>query len=114
MESTREVDKLSAQVETLCFDWRRMRSVLERLASLPWWDLRTLTCVYWRVPFDSATGECAHEPDCVYDRSCKIVGVEAATIPSAEPEEALVPATRREGSRETEAPVFTLPQRCCR
>jgi len=33
----REVDKLSADVETLCYDWRRMRSVIERLTRTPWW-----------------------------------------------------------------------------
>ena len=74
MATARDVDKLSAEVETLCCDWRRMRSVIERLARMPWWDLRTLRCLYCQSPFDVATGECAHEPDCVFDRACRIAG----------------------------------------
>ncbi len=82
MATARDVDKLSAEVETLCCDWRRMRSVLERLARLPWWDLRTLRCLYCQSPFDVATGECAHELDCVFDRACQIVGVQPREIPA--------------------------------
>jgi hypothetical protein len=77
----REVDRLSADVETLCYDWRRMRTVVERLARAPWWDLHGLTCLYCHAPFDISSGDCKHEIDCVYERSCHIVGVEPLQIP---------------------------------
>jgi hypothetical protein len=48
----REVDKLSADIETLCCDWRRMRSLIERIAKAPWWDLHTLCCLYCHAPFE--------------------------------------------------------------
>ena len=57
MASAREVEKLSAEVETLCYDWRRMHAVLERLARMQWWDLHSLCCLYCRAPFDVAEGE---------------------------------------------------------
>ena len=82
MASARAVEKLSAEVETLCYDWRRMRAVLERLARMQWWDLHSLCCLYCRAPFDVATGECRHEVDCVYERCCQVVGVEPLPIPN--------------------------------
>jgi hypothetical protein len=82
MATARDVDKLSAEVETLCCDWRRMRSVIERLARMPWWDLHALRCLYCQSPFDVATGECAHQQDCVFDRACRIAGVEPRKIPT--------------------------------
>ena len=82
MATARDVDKLSAEVETLCCDWRRMHSVIERLARMPWWDLHSLRCLYCQSPFDVATGECAHQPDCVFDRACQITGVEPRKIPT--------------------------------
>ena len=81
MASAREVEKLSAEVETLCYDWRRMHAVLERLARMQWWDLHSLCCLYCRAPFDVATGDCRHELDCVYERCCQVVGVMPLPIP---------------------------------
>jgi len=78
----REVDKLSADVETVCYDWRRMRWVLERLAAMPWWDLHTLQCIYCRAPFEVSQGYCHHEADCVYERCCQIVGVPPLSLPN--------------------------------
>jgi hypothetical protein len=80
--STREVDKLSADVETVCYDWRRMRWVLERLARMPWWDLHTLSCIHCHAPFDVAAGECRHESDCIYERCCQIVGMKPLDLPN--------------------------------
>jgi len=79
--TTREVDKLSADVETVCYDWRRMRWVLERLARTPWWDLRTLACMFCHAPFEISSGQCRHEPDCIYERSCEIVGLKPLPLP---------------------------------
>jgi hypothetical protein len=81
LPKAREVDKLSADVETLCCDWRRMRSVIERLARTPWWDLRTLTCQYCQAPFEVSAGECEHQIDCVYQRCCQIVGTKPLPLP---------------------------------
>lgn len=78
----REVDKLSAGIETLCCDWHRMRSVIERIARSPWWDLRTLCCRYCHAPFVVSDGECHHEEDCVYQRCCEIVGAEPVPLPN--------------------------------
>ncbi len=82
MESPRDVEKLSAEVERLAFDWRRMRTVVERIAKMEWWDLRTLCCMFCRAPFDVATGDCRHEVDCVYERSCQITGIDPKPIPN--------------------------------
>ncbi len=79
---TREVDSLSADVQTLCYDWRRMRSVIERLVRMPWWDLHTLCCLYCRAPFEVSAGECNHEVDCVYSRCCQIVGAQPLPLPN--------------------------------
>ncbi|OFV80936.1 MAG: hypothetical protein A2W26_01990 [Acidobacteria bacterium RBG_16_64_8] len=76
------IDKLSAQVETLCWDWRRMRTVVERMARMEWWDLHGLRCRLCCAPFDVATGECRHEVDCIFERSCKIVGAEPLPLPN--------------------------------
>ena len=78
----REVDRLSAEVETLCYDWRRMRSVIERITRNPWWDLRTLTCLFCHAPFEFSAGECRHEIDCIYERCCQIVGAKALPLPN--------------------------------
>jgi hypothetical protein len=78
----REVDKLSADVETLCYDWRRMRTVIERIARMPWWDLHTLCCSYCHAPFEVSAGECTHELDCVYERCCQISGVKPVPLPN--------------------------------
>jgi hypothetical protein len=80
--STREVDKLSADVETVCYDWRRMRWVLERLAHMPWWDLRTLCCIYCHAPIEISGGDCRHESDCIYERCCEIVGLAPLELPN--------------------------------
>jgi hypothetical protein len=82
MESPRDVEKLSAEVERLAFDWRRMRTVVERIAKMEWWDLRTLCCLFCHAPFDVATGDCKHEVDCVYERSCQITGIAPRPIPN--------------------------------
>ena len=82
MESPRDVEKLSAEVERLAFDWRRMRTVVERVAKMEWWDLRTLCCLFCHAPFDVATGDCKHEVDCVYERSCQITGIAPRPIPN--------------------------------
>jgi hypothetical protein len=82
MPEAREVDKLSAEVETLCHDWRRMRAVLERLARMPWWDLHSLCCLFCHAPFDVATGECAHEVDCIHQRCCDVLGARPLPIPN--------------------------------
>jgi hypothetical protein len=82
MESPRDVEKLSAEVERLAFDWRRMRTVVERIAKMEWWDLRTLCCLFCHAPFDVATGDCKHEVDCVYERSCQITGIGPRPIPN--------------------------------
>ncbi len=79
---TREVDKLSADVETLCCDWRRMRSVIERIARSPWWDLHTLCCQYCHAPFDVSGSDCDHEVDCVYQRCCVITGATPVPLPN--------------------------------
>ena len=76
------VEKLSAHVETLCWDWRRMRMVIERLAGMKWWDLQGLCCQFCRAPFDVATGECLHEVDCIHERACKILGIEPLPLPN--------------------------------
>ncbi len=78
----REVDKLSANVETLCYDWRRMRSVIERLTKMPWWDLHTLCCRYCHSPFEVSSGDCKHEIDCVYERCCQIAGAKSLPLPN--------------------------------
>ena len=80
--STREVDRLSADVETVCYDWRRMRWVLERLVRTPWWDLPTLCCIYCHAPFEISAGECTHESDCIYERACQIVGMQPLPLPN--------------------------------
>jgi hypothetical protein len=79
--TTREVDRLSADVETLCSDWRRMRAIVQRIATAPWWDLHTLSCLYCHAPFEVAGGECKHEVDCVYDSCCDIVGAKPLPLP---------------------------------
>jgi hypothetical protein len=78
---TREVDQLSADVEALCCDWRRMRAVVERIAGAPWWDLHTLSCQYCHAPFEVSIGECQHELDCIYNRCCEIVGTKPLPLP---------------------------------
>lgn len=80
--NAREVDKLSADVETVCYDWRRMRWVIERLTRMPWWDLHTLCCLYCHAPFEVAVGECRHEADCIYERCCQIAGVPPRELPN--------------------------------
>jgi hypothetical protein len=80
--NARGVDKLSADVETLCCDWRRMRSVVERIAKAPWWDLHTLCCLYCHAPFEVSGGRCNHEAGCVYARCCQIVDAEPLPLPN--------------------------------
>lgn len=77
----RQVDKLSAEIETICHDWRRMRAVIERIAKLAWWDLHTLCCQYCHAPFDIAEGTCVHQVDCVYERCCEIMGMQPLPLP---------------------------------
>jgi hypothetical protein len=77
----REVDQLSTDVESLCCDWRRMRAVVVRIARSPWWDLRTLSCLYCHAPFEISEGECNHELDCVFDRCCDIVNTNPLPLP---------------------------------
>ena len=78
----REVDKLSADVETLCYDWRRMRSVIERIAKTPWWDLHTPSCQYCHASFEVSGSNCTHEVDCVYERCCEITGATPLPLPN--------------------------------
>jgi len=82
LPKAREVYKLSADVETLCCDWRRMRAVIERIVRTPWWDLHTLSCLYCHAPFEISIGECRHEIDCVYERCCEIVGAGPLPLPN--------------------------------
>lgn len=79
--NAREVARLSADVETLCCDWRRMRSVIERIAKTQWWELHTLSCKYCHAPFEPSDGTCVHEVDCVYRRCCEIVSLEPLPLP---------------------------------
>jgi hypothetical protein len=78
----RDVEKLSSEVENLAWDWRRMRNVVERVSKMEWWDLRTLCCYFCHAPFDIASGECRHEVDCVYERSCQIMNAEPLPLPN--------------------------------
>ena len=80
---SREVDKLSAEVETVCCDWHRMRAVILRIAGMPWWDLHTLCCHYCHAPFEVSDGTCQHQIDCVYERCCEIVGARPMALPNA-------------------------------
>ncbi len=98
----REVDKLSSDVETLCYDWRRMRSVIERLTRAPWWDLQTLCCLYCHAPFEVSAGECIHEIDCIYERCCQIVNAKPLPLPN---EAALEEWRRRESES---SPSFSM------
>jgi hypothetical protein len=100
----REVDKLSADVETLCYDWRRMRSVIERIARVPWWDLHTLCCSFCHAPFEVSAGECTHEIDCVYERCCQIAGIKALALPN----QAALEEWKRERSQSEESASFML------
>jgi hypothetical protein len=75
-----QVDKIGSEVETLCFDWRRLHRIVEQLVALPWWDVRSLTCRYCGEPFDINTGACAHDLACVYQSSCLVLGVDPAPV----------------------------------
>jgi len=37
--------------------------------------------MFCHAPFEISSGQCRHEPDCIYERSCEIVGLKPLPLP---------------------------------